>query len=204
MLNRKQRQFAHNYVVHLAGPAAARAAGYSPSCASETAGRLLAHPEVAELVQQLHQAKLERVSIRADKVLQELSTIAFSDVRELVSADGSIIPLQDLSDSAAASIASFELRQIDGRPAVSRLKTWNKVEALSQLCKHLGLLQPDRTEHVHTVGFTQDQLESMTDAQLANVEQAYALLSSVAAELGLSSDVQATERHELGPSTRAT
>ena len=54
MLNRKQRQFAHNYVVHLAGPAAARAAGYSPSCASETAGRLLAHPEVAELVQQLH------------------------------------------------------------------------------------------------------------------------------------------------------
>jgi hypothetical protein len=99
--------------------------------------------------------------------------------------DGSVQPIHALSDEAAASIASIEVTTSkDGETKVSRIKTWDKVRALEQLCRHLGLLKPDQHQHVHAVvHFSPEQLQSMSDAQLAKVEQAYAELSAVSAEV---------------------
>jgi phage terminase small subunit len=184
-LNAQQVRFCHEYISDLSVSRAALRAGYSPKNAAQQGSRLLKKPEAAALVSRLHKEKMDRSRVKADRVLQELAQVAFSDVRTLVRADGTLRPIQELSDEAAASIASFEIGQNhDGAVRVSRIKTWDKVAALGQLCRHLGLMAADRVEHTHHVHFSEDQLASMTDDQLSRVEHAYSLLRDVGVELG--------------------
>lgn len=184
-LTPQQERFCREYVVDLSVTKAAQRAGYSLKNAPQQGSRLLKNPHAAALVSKLHQDKMQRIDIRADNVLKELGQIAFTDVRSLFDQNGNMVPIQDLDDQAASSIASFELAQnADGTTRVSRLRTWDKVRALEQLCKHLGLLAPDQVNHLHqVVHFAPEQLEIMSDAQLSRVEQAYTVLRDVSAEL---------------------
>ncbi len=184
-MNDKQRRFANEYCVDLNCTQAAVRAGYNARSASSQGFDLLQKPEVAALVQRIHKGQLDRASIRAENVLAELAQIAFSDIRALLAEDGSVQPIHALSDEAAASIASIEVTTSkDGVTKVSRIKTWDKVRALEQLCRHLGLLKPDQHQHVHAVvHFSPEQLQAMSDQQLAKVEQAYAELSAVSAQV---------------------
>src|SRR3546814_6731932 len=44
-----------------------------------------------------------------DRVLQEIARLAFSDLRNLFDAQGNLIPVSELSDDAAASLAAVEV-----------------------------------------------------------------------------------------------
>jgi len=178
-------RFCNEFIIDMSVTGAAVRAGYSEKTAAQQGSRLLRKPEVAALVRRLHKEKLDRVDLRAENVIKELATIAFSDVRSLLDSDGQLVPVHLLPDEAAASIASFDVTTAgNGQTRISRIKTWNKVAALEQLCKHLGLLRPEQHEHLHAVvHFTPDQLRGMTDGQLGRVEGAYAVLASVRREV---------------------
>ena len=184
-LTPKQERFCREYVVDLHIGKAALRAGYSVNNAAQQGSRLLKKPAAAALVEKLHREKMQRFNIRAENVLSELARIAFGDVRELLDNSGNLRELADMSDDAAASIASFEVAaNSDGTSRVSRIKTWNKNQALEQLCRHLGLLRPEQHEHMHMVAhFSEDQLAACTDAQLLRIESAYQTLSEVTKEL---------------------
>ena len=184
-LSRKMERFCNEFIIDMSVTGAAVRAGYSEKTAAQQGSRLLRKPEVAALVRRLHKEKLDRVDLRAENVIKELATIAFSDVRSLLDSDGQLVPVHLLPDEAAASIASFDVTTAgNGQTRISRIKTWNKVAALEQLCKHLGLLRPEQHEHLHAVvHFTPDQLRGMTDGQLGRVEGAYAVLASVRREV---------------------
>ena len=184
-LTPKQERFCREYVVDLHIGKAALRAGYSANNAAQQGCRLLKKPAAAALVAKLHKEKMARFNIRAENVLSELARIAFGDVRELLDDSGNLLPLSQMSDEAAASIASFEVgTNQDGSTKLARIKTWNKNQALEQLCRHLGLLRPEQHEHMHMVAhFSEDQLAACTDAQLLRIESAYQTLSEVTKEL---------------------
>ena len=184
-LTPKQERFCREYVVDLHIGKAALRAGYSVKNAAQQGCRLLKKPAAARLVAKLHKEKMARFNIRAENVLSELARIAFGDIRELLDDSGNLRELSGLSDDAAASIASFEVAtNEDGTTRLARVKTWNKNQALEQLCRHLGLLRPEQHEHLHLVAhLTPDQLAACSDAQLRRVEEAYQTLSVVSKEL---------------------
>ena len=184
-LTPKQERFCREYVVDLHIGNAALRAGYSQKNAAQQGSRLLKKPAAAALVARLHREKMARFNIRSENVLSELARIAFGDVRELLDDEGNLRRLSDMSDDAAASIASFEVGTLaDGTTRLSRIKTWNKNQALEQLCKHLGLLRPEQHEHMHVMAhFSEDQLASCNDSQLTRIESAYQTLAEVTKEL---------------------
>jgi hypothetical protein len=93
--------------------------------------------------------------LSADRVLEELRRIAFSDITELFDEKGNPKALQDLTPEQAAPIAIFELRNL-GTVSVLRIRLWDKVRALEMLMKRFGLL----TEKVQQSGVVKFRWES--------------------------------------------
>lgn len=83
----RQDIFAREYVVDLNGTRAAIAAGYSERTANEQASRLLANRKVQIIVDRLKSQRASRLEIKADRVLEELARLAFSNMGDYVGAD---------------------------------------------------------------------------------------------------------------------
>ena len=87
-------------------------------------------------------------------MLAQIRDIAFGDVRTLFKSDGTLKPLQDLSDEAVALIASFE---VDG-VSTKKVRIMDRLRALELLAKNLGLLK----DQLHlTIG---DEIEKRLEA----------------------------------------
>lgn len=81
-LTEKQERFVTEYLVDLNAAAAARRAGYSDNSASEQGYQLLQKTSVRQAVQDaMHEREL-RTQVTQDKVVQELSAIAFRDASD--------------------------------------------------------------------------------------------------------------------------
>ena len=87
----------------------------------------------------------------AERVLQELTRVGFSDIAKLVDERGTIIPLRDMPIAARAAIASVKVTKynrnaLDGKQEdVVELRLWPKLEALVTLARYHGLLQDKLT-----------------------------------------------------------
>ena len=184
-LTKRQVWFAHEYVCDLNASRASVRAGYHCGVAHRSSrqvgSRLLSNVDIAALVQKLHQDRLDKVGVKAEDVLRELARVAMASPKGFIDDDGRLLALQDLDDQHAASIASFELAtNDDGTTRLSRVKLADKIGALAQLCKHLGLLAPQ--QHI-VVTLSADDLARCTDAQLLRVEDASSVLAEVQHEL---------------------
>ncbi len=125
---------------------AARVAGASPANAKNRGYALMQDPEVLARIDELKAAALQRQDKQLDDVLEELTCVGFSRVREIATVkDGKLIvrDLDDIPERAHAAIA--ELSQVEGGVKV---KLHPKVPALIALGKHHGL--KDTTRHEHT------------------------------------------------------
>lgn len=83
-LTAKQAQFVAEYLIDLNATQAAIRAGYSAKTAYSQGQRLLTNVEVAASVAAAMAKRAERTEITADRVLQELAKIGFSDIRKAV------------------------------------------------------------------------------------------------------------------------
>lgn len=139
----KWERFAQEYLIDLDAIEAARQAGYSQKWASSNAYKLLRNTEIAERIQELKEERRKRVGIEADRVLQEIARVAFSDPRKFFNSRGSLTPIQEMDEDEARAIAGFDVVTIGneevGLGEVRKIKLWNKVEALRDLAKHLGI-----------------------------------------------------------------
>jgi phage terminase small subunit len=166
-LTPKQYRFAEEYLVDLNASAAARRAGYSAHSASVIGYELLQKPAVADLIAQLKKERSERLKCSADRVLEELATVAFSDIRHYgVNRNGQLRRTPGAPHEASRAVQSmkqkYELLETttdsadDGtetietiRNATVELKLYDKVRTLELIGKHLGMF----VEHVdHTTG----------------------------------------------------
>ena len=139
-LTPRQARFVAEYLVDLNATQAAIPAGYSQKTANRIASHLLTKVDIRNAVARGATRKLAKADVKADHVLAQIRDIAFGDVRTLFERDGTLKPLHELSDDAAALIASFE---VDGS-STKKVRIMDRLRALELLAKNFGLL----TEHL--------------------------------------------------------
>lgn len=134
----KQRRFVQEHLVDLNATQAAIRAGYSAKTADVQGPRLLGNVRIQEAIQEAMSRREKRTEITADRVLNELAKIAFSDLTDFVEfgPDGIKIRPSDKVDGAVLSEVS---EMITKGASVTSVKLHSKMKALELLCKHLGL-----------------------------------------------------------------
>jgi hypothetical protein len=138
-MNRKQQLFVREYLVDLNAAAAAIRAGYSKKTARQQAARLLTNVYISTEIEKATQARLQKLAITADNVIQELGRLAFFDVRKLFAPDGSLLPLHKLDRDTAAGIAGFELVQVEIPHRLLRgIRLLGRIEGMHSIACHLA------------------------------------------------------------------
>lgn len=146
-LNDKQTAFVAEYLKDKNATQAAIRAGYSEGTAYSQGQRLLKHVEVSAAIDAGLKELADKAGVSAERVIQELSRIAFSDLRRIQDEDGKIKAPKDWDDDTAAAISSLEVASIAGEvEAVHKIKVWDKNSALEKLCKHLDLYAAQKHE----------------------------------------------------------
>lgn len=160
-INGKQQRFVEEYLIDLNATQAAIRAGYSEKTAGQQGFELLKKPEIQTAISEAQKARSERTEITQDMVLRELAKVGFSDLRNVFTAAGAIIDVQDWDDSTAGAISSLEVvRRNDGSKDedgnhnveyVHKIKVWDKVSALEKMGKHLGMFgnEGEKAAEVH-------------------------------------------------------
>jgi phage terminase small subunit len=77
-------------------------------------------------------------------MLREIARVAYADPRRLFRADGTLVPIVELDEDAAGMIAAIEVDE-DGR--TTRVRMWDKNQALEKALKYLGLYERDNAQH---------------------------------------------------------
>ena len=146
----QQQHMALSYV--LADPefdmtAACRKAGYKSPASVAT--KLVKNPVFAKALGKAIHERIERTKITADRVLHELGLVAFSNIQDLMNSVKDGINLADLPENVGRCISSIKYKTVkeeDGKGGfkstrvVDEVKLWNKLDALTLLAKHLGMI----------------------------------------------------------------
>ncbi len=170
-LSDKEKMFGKEYLVDLNGTQAAIRAGYSKKTAREQASRLLTKVNIQEYTKTLMEKRSERIEITADKVLQEVAKLAFSNMGDYVkfNEDGTVsIDLSKVSREQAAAIQEITVEQFMDRSKDKegervrrvKFKLADKKPTLELLGKHLKLF---------TEVFEDSRVTTLADA----IKQAY-------------------------------
>ena len=154
----KMRQFVDEYLIDLNGTQAAIRAGYSESTAQEQSSQLLARPDIRALIEQAQKDRVDRVQINQDTTVNELKTIAFSDVADFVIVkEGGVIeqrPFNELKKEQTRCVKKIRqtvrtAQSSDGavihQTAVLELELYDKVKSLELLGRHLGIFNDKLT-----------------------------------------------------------
>lgn len=113
--------------------------------------------------EQYERALAARGEFWIQRVLQELETIAVTDLRQAFEADGSLKAMKDLPTSVARAIASVEVDELfEGRGKereqvgfTKKLKFWDKTRALELVGKKLKMFV-DQVEVKGTVSIAEE------------------------------------------------
>mgnify|MGYP003088201881 CR=1 FL=1 len=181
----KQKRFCEEYLIDLNATQAAIRAGYKEKTAYSQGQRLLKKVEVQKQIEEGKKNLSERVKVTQERVIEELSCIAFSKASDYAkviekdrmteSEDGIMIPILDhegkpvkyktvepvltdnLTEDQKRAIAVIK-RGRDG----FEIKPYDKIRALELLGKHLGMF----TEKVEVSGAINDPFDDLTTEEL--------------------------------------
>jgi len=152
-LTAKQEKFVDEYLIDLNATQAAIRTGYSKKTATVIGAENLTKPNIQEYLQKRQSELQKKAKLTPEMVIDELSHIAFDDVKNYLSfrtektkvgqsEDGSPIlaydTVIDLKDSD--TIDTRNISEISkGRDGQFKFKLYCKDNALVQLGKHLGI-----------------------------------------------------------------
>ena len=147
----RQKRFCLEYLKDLNATQSAIRAGYSKASARTIGTKLLKDKQIQAKINSNRKKLEEKLEISVEKVIGELSKMAFFNPRDLLDEDGMIKPMSEINEDVTAGIVSLDIveefagkgldRVLVGR--TKKLRTVDKVRALELLCKHLGLLNGD-------------------------------------------------------------
>ncbi len=140
-LSERQRKFADILVnkPHLPQHEILKLAGYSPAkvSACQTFLRVKELPLVKAEIQKLRQQLSKENDIDSDRIIKELSKIAFSDISKVmtVGEDGTtkLLPSSDWPEDLRSAIVEI---------SPGRVKTGDKLQALKIIAQVLGIIKP--------------------------------------------------------------
>ena len=156
-LTPKQIIFCKEYLVDFNATRAAKAAGYSKKTAQRMGSENLSKPLIQERILKEIKAREYRTEITADRVLQEIALLGFSDIAHYVEIgeDGQVTTktFEEMPEHASRAIESISEDRIirenpDGTQIIVhdkyKFKLHSKIHALEKLFKHLGLAAEER------------------------------------------------------------
>jgi phage terminase small subunit len=153
--NARHEQFCHEYLKDFNATAAYQRVypRSGEAAARRSASELLTNPDVARRLEVLRAALADQTGVETERIIGELKTLGFSDIRRLVDAQGRLLPVQQWPDEAAACVASIEVvtKTIPGSNPVEvvyvhKIRMWDKPVALKLLGQYRKLFT-DRCEH---------------------------------------------------------
>ena len=140
-LTEKQQRFVEEYLVDLNATQAAIRAGYSEKTATEQGARLLINVKVQDAIIEAKAKRSKRTEITQDRVLQEISRIAFSDIRQVIKWTSNAVTLKssdELDDDDAAMVSEVS-QTTTATGGTLKIKVHDKMKALELAGRHLGL-----------------------------------------------------------------
>ncbi len=139
-LTEKQQRFVEEYLIDLNATQAAVRAGYSAKTADQQGSRMLANVKVQQEIGERMAERSRRIGVNQDRVVVELSKIAFVKMTDIVDEQGKI--KDGASDDDLACIESVKYKESSGDSGGSverEVKLSSKLKALELLGKHLGM-----------------------------------------------------------------
>lgn len=166
-LTDRQKAFCEHYVRVLNRTKAARLAGYSEKNANVEGHQLMKHPGCMAYIKELQDEWKEKLGISTEKILRELSYIAFADMKQFCNWNDQgafMLPSDQLKKRQTSAIAEVRNSVIDenGNGEV-KIKLHSKEKALELLGKHLGIFN-EKAEVDHKGKITVEILDRRTDA----------------------------------------
>lgn len=151
-LTEKQKRFCQEYIIDFNGAQSAIRAGYSKKSAKEISSENLTKPNIQEYIKELIKEQQIRTEVTADKVLKELSLIAFFDVGLLYNDDGTLKPITELPEEITKAIHSVKNRiEKQGQDKedwaeIKEIRSHDKLRALELIGKYFSMFT-DKVEH---------------------------------------------------------
>lgn len=140
-LTPKELRFIDEYLIDFNATAAYKRAGYTPKSdkvASVMSCKLLVKAKIAEEIAKRQKELRDKAAITVERVLQEIKSLAFYDVRKIYNEDGTLKRIRDIDTETAVAICGIEA--VEGTfGLVKKYKFHNKNDALDKLCKRLGI-----------------------------------------------------------------
>lgn len=132
--------------------------GSSYDAARSSASTLLAKPNIFARVEQLRVERNKRLEISSDRVLLELSKLAFYDPRGFFDEDGRVKPVNEMDPDHAAAIGGLETmhkvtgEENDGMTVITKIKLPDKKGALELIGRNLKMWTDKSEVSVTTKG----------------------------------------------------
>lgn len=165
-LTPKIKRFCEEYIKDLNGTQAAIRAGYSAKTANEQSSQLLAKLNVKDFIAKLKQELSSRNEDLAQKVIDELKKVGFSNIQDYVEEENEIKDLTKISRDKAAAVESIKKTvtefsgggESQGSKTSIQFKLYDKISALEKLGRHLGIFELDNQQKapVINVNITDD------------------------------------------------
>lgn len=146
--HQREELFARNWVIDQNATRSYRAAGYkckTEQVAGVCGAQVLKRPRVRKLIDKLLAARASRLEVKADRVLEEIQRLAFSDIRNYIRVqDGdAYVDLSRMTADDSAAIKEIIVEEYkDGRGEDARdvkrttLRLHAKMPALEKLYQH--------------------------------------------------------------------
>ncbi len=148
-LNDKQKRFCEEYLIDLNATQSAIRAGYSKKTAYSIGDENLRKPEIKDYISKLKNNRSERTEITADMVIQELAKIGFADIKNYFEGDEAQKDITTLDNKLTAAVSSIKVTESSGKDwskTTKEFKLHDKVKALEDLGKHLGVFEKDNKQ----------------------------------------------------------
>ena len=133
---------------------AMRDAGYKEGYITKCQFTLRRHPGIDKLIKKTKQDILDKLNITAEKVINELAGIGFSNISNYLNIDGDgEVAFKDFQGIGLEKLAAIESIKVnttkqgkDKENTTTQFKLCSKLNALEQLGKHLGVFREDNAQ----------------------------------------------------------
>lgn len=155
-LTSRQRIFCLEYMVDFSATQAAIRAGYSKRSAASIGEENLRKPEIRTFLSKAMKEREKRTKVSADRVIKELSDIAFASLSDVARIEnGRVIFHDEISERGHAALRDLVSEETQ-RGLRKRVNFHDKLKALELLAKHLNLLKPQESNHSQNMPTEED------------------------------------------------
>jgi len=140
-LTPRQRVFCDHYLITLSAKESALEAGYAKKNAAIIGAMNLNKKHIKEYISFKMDERSKRTDITADRVIQEISKLAFAKISDIAEVTNDGVVLKDLSNIDISCISeAYEVSTSKDNKNV-RVKIHDKTKNLELLGKHLGIFK---------------------------------------------------------------